>query len=255
MYRFFDFVSRTVAWTAILTATIGLPPTDANGQDKSNAKKSVTVPKQVNAAFEPPVIDDTLPNVLLIGDSISIGYMLPVRKALAGQANVFRPATNCGPTIRGIEQIEIWIGDRSWDVVHFNFGLHDVKYMGPTDQNLADPSDPTSHQQVSIQDYLTNLRQIAQQLKATGAVVIWCATTPIPEGAKGRVPGDEVRYNAAAAALMDQIGGILTNDLYQFVVENALEEQKKADVHFTPAGSELLAKQVADSIRSAMSKK
>ena len=37
-----------------------------------------------------------LPNVLLIGDSISIGYTLPVRVALMGEANVFRIPENGG---------------------------------------------------------------------------------------------------------------------------------------------------------------
>ena len=41
-------------------------------------------------------IQDTpgLPRVLLIGDSISIGYTLPVRRLLAGKANVHRIAVN-----------------------------------------------------------------------------------------------------------------------------------------------------------------
>ncbi|HEX5104900.1 MAG TPA: SGNH/GDSL hydrolase family protein, partial [Pirellulaceae bacterium] len=43
-----------------------------------------------------------LPRVLLIGDSISIGYTVAVREELKGKANVHRPATNCGPTTRGV---------------------------------------------------------------------------------------------------------------------------------------------------------
>ena len=64
----------------------------------------------------------------------------PTRKALAGKANVHRAPTNCGPTIRGLEGLDQWLGDGRWDVIHFNWGLHDLKYMGPTGKNLADPS-------------------------------------------------------------------------------------------------------------------
>ena len=65
-----------------------------------------------------------LPRVLLIGDSISIGYTAHVRAMLKGVANVHRPLTNCGPTTRGLENIDAWLGDGKWDVIHFNWGLH-----------------------------------------------------------------------------------------------------------------------------------
>ncbi len=214
--------------------------------------QEAAVKKPAAPAMQPPVVNESLPNVLIIGDSISIGYTLDVRELLQGQANVFRPATNCGPTSRGTEQLDTWIGSRAWDVIHFNFGLHDVKYMGAADKNLADPKSPGSHQQVPLDDYLVNLRLIAERLKATGAAVIWCSTTPIPEGAKGRVAGDEVRYNTAAAELLQEIGGITTHDLHAFAKKSAVTEQKKADVHFTPKGSKLLARQVAQSIQRSL---
>ncbi len=43
------------------------------------------------------------PRVLLIGDSISMGYTLGVRARLAGKANVHRPPENCGDTARGVK--------------------------------------------------------------------------------------------------------------------------------------------------------
>ena len=70
-----------------------------------------------------------LPRVLLIGDSISMGYTLDVREMLKGKANVHRIPTNGGPTTNGIENIKDWLGDSKWDVIHFNWGLHDLKYI------------------------------------------------------------------------------------------------------------------------------
>ena len=49
-------------------------------------------------AFATVVDDPALPRVLLIGDSISIGYTVPVRKALAAQANVHRIPENGADT-------------------------------------------------------------------------------------------------------------------------------------------------------------
>jgi acyl-CoA thioesterase-1 len=219
-------------------------------QDAPTKERPARVRKQP-PAFEPPEVQANLPHVLLLGDSISIGYMLDVRKQLSGEANVWRPATNCGPTTRGLESVDEWVGDRNWDVIHFNFGLHDLKYMGPENQNLADPGADTSHQQVPMEQYVANLKQIAERLKRTGATVIWCETTPVPEGAQGRVPGDADRYNEAAAKAMAEIGGIEIDPLYAFALENA--EQREANVHYTESGSAKLAEQVARSIRAALS--
>jgi hypothetical protein len=201
----------------------------------------------------PKTVDPSLPNVLIIGDSISIGYMLDVRKQLEGEANVFRPATNCGPSTRGLENIEQWLGDRKWDVIHWNHGLHDLKYLGPKGENLADPNADSSHQQVPIDQYAANLKKLAERMKKTGAVVIWCDTTPVPEGAKGRVPGDSKKYNEVAHRVMEEVGGIEIDPLYDFAIKHA-KLQRKADVHYTAEGSAKLAEQVAASIRKAIKK-
>lgn len=213
---------------------------------------SIAVPLAAqNSAFAPPTVDPHLPNVLLLGDSISIGYMLDVRKQLEGEANVFRPATNCGPSTNGVKSIESWLGDRKWTVIHWNHGLHDLKYMGPNDQNLADPKAPGSHQQVPIEAYKANLKLIAERLKKTGAKVIWCETTPVPEGAAGRVVGDSKRYNEAAAEVMREVGGIETDPLYEFAIKHA-DTQRPANVHYTAEGSAKLAEQVAGVVRKSL---
>jgi hypothetical protein len=95
------------------------------------------VAEHYSAPARLPVADDpALPRVLLLGDSVSLGYTLAVRSLLAGIANVHRPINtdggpnaNCGPTVRGVESVSAWLsqhGSRSWDVVHFNFGLQCV---------------------------------------------------------------------------------------------------------------------------------
>ena len=188
-----------------------------------------------------------LPRVLIIGDSISIGYTIPVREILEEFANVHRPPANCASTKHGLESIDKWIGDDKWDVIHFNWGLHDLKYMGQNGENLADPKLPSNKQQVSIQQYSKNLDQLVQKMKKTGAKLIWRNTTPVPEGSKGRVVGDSDKYNRSAAEIMVKYG-IPTNDLYSFSKENWDKIGRKANVHFTPQGSKQLATLVAESI-------
>lgn len=207
-----------------------------------------------NPAMQP--IEDVagLPRVLLIGDSISIGYTVPTRNELKGTANVHRPLTNCGPTTRGLEQIDRWLGDRTWDVIHFNFGLHDLKFMGRDGGNLADPNAEGSHRQVELEAYEENLDRIVARLKKTGAKLIWRNTTPVPPGCQGRITGDELRYNEAAARVMKKYD-VATHDLYTFAFERMEQLMRKENVHFTPDGSKALAVEVARVISAALPKK
>jgi acyl-CoA thioesterase-1 len=201
-----------------------------------------------NPAFAPPHIDPSLPSVLLIGDSISIGYMLPTRAKLAGKANVFRPAINCGPTIRAPEHLDDWISGGPWAVIHYNFGLHDLKHMNAAGDMV---SPDVGHYQVPIEQYEENLGSITDRLAATGAVLIWASTTPVPEGATGRIKSDAARYNEAAKRVADG-RGVRINDLYTFALDRLDTIQRPANVHFTEGGSEALAERVAQAILDAL---
>ena len=220
-----------------------------NAQD---AKKKPAPKRAPNPAMAR--IEDVpgLPRVLLIGDSISIGYTVPVRELLKGKANVHRPLTNCGPTTNGLKGINEWLGDGKWDVIHFNWGLHDLKYLGPQGQNLADPKAADSHQQVPIDEYEANLRKLVARLKKTCAKLIWRSTTPVPVGAKGRIVGDSANYNAVAQKIMAE-NEIAIDDQYAFALPRLEKIQRKADVHFTPEGSQELAKQAVMAIEKALS--
>src|SRR5262245_36195792 len=217
-----------------------------------NLPTSAQEPKAKKKAFENPAfatVHDVagLPRVLIIGDSISIGYQVPLREALQGKANVHRPATNCGPTSRGVEQIEQWLGDGKWDLIHFNFGLHDVRHFD--DQGKATAADQ-GHRQVSDSDYEKNLEQLVARMKKTGAKLIFATTTPVPDGSAGRIRGDERKYNEIALRVM-QRHGVMVDDLYAFALPRLAEIQLPANVHFKPEGSKQLADQVAASIRKA----
>ncbi len=234
---------------ACLTCSAAIPGVQQDSVKAAASQQKKAVPKQRQRRRNPamgPVKDDPgLPRVLLIGDSISIGYTVPVRAMLAGKANVHRPQTNCGPSIKGLRDLDLWLGDGKWDVIHFNFGLHDLKYMGPNGENLYDPK--KGHPQVSIKDYALNLESIARRLKKTGAVVIWRNTTPVPPGAKGRVVGDSKKYNEVAAKIMEK-HSIPTHDMYSFSMEHMSDIMLKANVHFTKEGSQKLAETVVERI-------
>jgi acyl-CoA thioesterase-1 len=202
-----------------------------------------SVPAAQDPAFAIVADDPTLPRVLLIGDSISIGYTVPVRSRLKGRANLHRIPENGGPTTNGLAKLQSWLGDGKWDVIHFNWGLHDLKIM------------PDNNQQVSTEAYEKNLRQLVQQLKATKARLIWASTTPVPEGVTNPVrhPTDVLVYNRIAKKIMDE-QQIEMDDLYSFCLPQLTKIQRPANVHFTDEGSEVLAKKVAASIESVLPK-
>ena len=203
---------------------------------------------KLEPVFEPIQDQPGLPRVLLIGDSISIGYTLFVRALLLGKANLQRPPTNCGPTKLAVEKIGDWLGDGSWDVIHFNWGLHDIVHMKEGGERI-DP--PQGLHQVPAEQYEQNLTVLVEGLKQTGAKLIWCATTPVPAGASSREPGDEVEYNAIAQKVMGA-HGVPTNDLYTYALERLNDIQLPANVHFTEEGSAILAKPVVEHILKAL---
>ncbi len=198
--------------------------------------------------------DPDLPNVLLLGDSISIGYTLGVRANLKEIANVHRPATNCGPSVKAMAELDNWLGTTKWDVIHFNFGLHDLKWMGPNGENLAMPKGEGNTQQVPLDEYVMYLDSIAQRLKATGAVVIFRNTTPVPQGAKGRVVGDSKIYNQAAAKVMKR-HNIAIDDMYGYTIERLATIMLPANVHFNKEGNVYLAEKVSAVIKKVLDSK
>jgi acyl-CoA thioesterase-1 len=218
-------------------------------------KVQTVVRKSEYPAFAPVQDAARLPRVLIIGDSISIGYQVPLREALKGKANVHRPATNYGPTTRGVEQLEQWLArDNSggkWDLIHFNFGIHDVRHVD--DQGKGTDVDK-GHRRVSEADYEKNLELLVVRMKRTGAKLIFALTTPVPPNSAGRVPGDEIRYNDIARRVM-QKHGVAIDDLYSFALPRLAEIQLPANVHFKPEGSRQLADQVAASIQKALDSK
>ena len=114
-------------------------------------------PVRVNP-MTPIVGVNGLPHALIIGDSISIGYTLPTRALLKGKVNLHRIPTNGGPTTKGIAEIEKWLGNKNWDLIHFNWGLHDLKFMGKDGTNLV-PREQGGMVQVPLSDYEKNLEK------------------------------------------------------------------------------------------------
>jgi acyl-CoA thioesterase-1 len=149
---------------------------------------------------------------------------------------------NGGPTSRGVQQLDKWLRDGKWDVIHFNFGLHDIK--------LDDAGKPLT----SAADYEANLRAIVARLRATGARLVFATTTPVPAEIKSgprRRSADVVERNAIALRVMADLR-VAVNDLYTVAFTRLEELQRPQNVHFTDEGSRALAVPVATTIREQL---
>lgn len=198
-----------------------------------------------------------IPRVLILGDSISLGYTPIVQGMLDGRVDVVRPNNsnggwiNCEGTKRGVELIDSWLKLGKFDVIHFNFGLHDLKHVHPkTGRNSNDPSHP---QQSDLAAYEKNLRIIVAKLKATGAKLIFATTTPYPDKPGGplRRADQPAKYNRVALQIMKK-HDIRVNDLHHFTLSRMDTVLLPNNVHFRPSGNLQLARLVAKEIKAAL---
>jgi lysophospholipase L1-like esterase len=207
------------AWERVLQGQLGNFYLPLHKRDKIAGKSN---------AWDFVKDDPKLPRVLLIGDSVSRGYTLPTRKVLEGKANVHRAPANCGPTASGLKNLDVWLGEGKWDVIHFNFGIHD--------------------RGTPAADYVKRLEEIVTRLEKTGAKLIWASTTPIPDNpAQKQTAQSIVEKNALAAEVMKK-HGIPTDDLFAAMTPRLKEFQPPLDVHFTGAGYDFLGAEVGESV-------
>jgi hypothetical protein len=224
----------------------------AQTKDKLAEKTFYTPEADKKKVVDSVEIDPHLPKVLILGDSISMGYTNMVRAGLKGKANVLRPRDNCGDTEIGLQKLDQWLGDKDWDVIHFNWGLWDLCYRNPKLPKAGNRDKVNGRISVAPEDYEANLDQLVTRLKATGGALIWASTTRVPEGEAGRHAGDDVKYNQIAARVMKK-HGVAINDLH--ALSSSFEPGlfvKPGDVHLTSSGSQKLADQVVERISKVL---
>jgi len=190
-----------------------------------------------------------MPLIVLIGDSIRMGYQRFVQAELRNAAEVWGPTENGGTSSNVLANLQDWVISRNPDVVHLNCGLHDIKRnFGEVNNN------------VPLQEYRENVEQILRTIKEKAkAKVIWAMTTPVNEQwhheTKGfdRFEADVVSYNREANQIAQKLGVRINNNLYEVVMKAGRDRLLTKDgVHFTEEGSALLGRAVAESVRSCL---
>lgn len=206
--------------------------------------------------------DPHIPDVLLIGDSTQIRYFPLVKEGLKGQANVCRMVelapqriyslvyggplvqpVNAKSTAEGLRRLNGWLNSPHWDVIHFNWGLHDLGKSG-------DGSGVQEAGESAVQTYRNRMELLIGQLKPTEARLILATTTPVPENL-GYVPGEVEAFNVVAKSLALE-NHVLVNDLHAAVLDHVHAFLEPDSVHFNEAGNQLLATATVSSILTAL---
>ena len=193
------------------------------------------------AAFKKPKA-----RILIIGDSISIGYTPFVQKNLEDVATVVHNPGNAQHTGTGLSKLAEWIGKGDYDIIQFNWGLWDLCYRHPDSKVQGNRDKENGKITFNRDEYASNLDSLVKLTKAkTGAKLIFVTTTYVPEKEAGRFSEDAVKYNEAAKKVM-KANNVLVNDIFEKSIGIHRQYGKGADdVHYTAEGYEKLGQEIS----------
>lgn len=191
--------------------------------------------------------------ILIIGDSISIGYTPFVQEKLAKKAVILHNPGNAQHTGTGLNKVADWIGNDDYDIIQFNWGLWDLCYRSPDSKLYGNRDKINGKITYEIDEYAANLDAIVKLLKAkSDAKLVFVTTTHVPAYEAGRFKEDPIRYNEAAKQIMNE-NQVIVNDIYpQSVKIHKSFGKDSSDVHYTEQGYKELGKKVAKFLKKNM---
>jgi hypothetical protein len=215
--------------TSLLLLVVSLP---------LNAQKPKSIPEETEWTWEarPPHPDLHLPNVLLLGDSISRNYYPQACKDLDGVANVYLMASSTSvgdPRLpRQIVEFVAMEGVR-FSVVHFNNGMHGWGYTEEV-------------YKAAFPQFL----QVVNALVDKPGALIWANTTPVRLDATNGATNPRIDERNAVALALVKSAGIPIDDQHSLMLQH-LDLYEDA-IHFNTTGSNIQGDQAASAIRSAL---
>jgi lysophospholipase L1-like esterase len=186
------------------------------------------------------IVDQTLPRVLLIGDSILGGYRGAVTKALAGKANVdawINPYCQSEHYNKLLAEV---LAQAPYDVIHCNMGLHGWP-VGRIKEGTFEP--------------LTKAYVQVIKDKLPKAKIIWASSTPVTvKGKPGELDGvinaNIIEQNRMAAKVMAELN-VPVNDLYALLA-GKLELARGDGFHWKGDAYKILSAAIVQKILAAL---
>lgn len=202
-------------------------------------------------------------NVLLVGDSIRLGYQKKLAKYLGPNVTIYAPEENSRFAKYALWGVYYWMekfGNPKIDVGQFNAGIWDL-HRATADGQIFTP----------IDEYARDMRRLALQMQYYSEKTIFANTIPAGKALDKRpeldalinsssnavklslvAPQDEwnrdiAAYNQKAESIMAELG-IPVNDFYSAIFADTEKYIAGDGIHLTEEGYELLAQKTAEKI-------
>jgi hypothetical protein len=220
----------TAALAAIMLSF--LVPAPLAGQE------ATSIPEEIEWTWEvrPPHPDAKLPNVLLLGDSITRNYFPEVTSDLTGVANVYLMASSTSigdPRLRQQMAEFRTMEGVLFSVVHFNNGMHGWAYS-------------EAQYRAAFPAFLRAVKNLA----GSNGALVWATITPIGQGAKTGATNQRVDARNAIATSLVQAAGIPVDDQHALMMQH--QDLHEDPVHFNASGSVLQGDQAAATVKTAL---
>jgi hypothetical protein len=194
-------------------------------------RRSVTEKIEWTYTDRPEVPAPSLPNVLLVGDSITRAYYKAVADDLAGKVNCYYFATSVSV---GDERLAPQLAEYfkmiavKFDVIHFNNGMHGWGYT-----------------EDEYKRYFPELLS-AVHAGAPSARLIWATITPVRKDKQGGATNSRIDTRNAIAHEFVAKQNIAIDDQHALMYPH--QDLHADDVHFNPVGSAMQGEHVAASV-------
>ena len=187
-------------------------------------------------------------NLLLVGDSIRMGYDKAVAKTLEGKVNVYFPEENCrfaSYVLRYLHEYKTLVKDGKVDVLHWNAGLWDCLRLFE-----EEPHTPIEVYAYYIDRICVRIKKVFPEAKVIFATSTSVQSEKMSKHFK-RYNEEIEEYNRAAVEVVKK-HGFAINDLYP--VSTSLPETAHSDpVHYyTAMGTKAFADQVLSYVVPAL---
>jgi hypothetical protein len=179
----------------------------------------------------PAVVNARLPNVLLLGDSITRGYYDPAAQLLEGKANVYLFATSAAVGANMLlDQIRAYrkMAAIRFDVVHVNNGMHGRTYS---------EAEYRAH-------YPAFLGAVKSQWPKAKCIV--ATTTPVLKDSEDGPANARIVVRNATALQDAGRSGCVVDDQHALMLQH--QDLHDGNLHYTAAGSRVQAEQVVATI-------
>lgn len=179
-------------------------------------------------------------NLLLLGDSIRLGYEENVKEMLSGEFDVWGPADNCRFAKYTLCNLKSWLlqYDKKPDVIHWNNGFWDTCIRYAEDGNFT-----------SVDDYIKDMLSIHRELNKICDKIIFATTTPVNPNHNDQNNDTVDKYNARIVPVLEE-KGVYINDLNKVLKPHINKYICEDFIHLSEIGKKVCAEAVCSAVRN-----